>query len=140
MSTPNSTLPDLPDGPEIREQDLQARERFEDELIMHLERDQFVAETSRPVPRARLGVGAAATLWALRVFVVLVSIVSTFGEDLDPMLYYAVLAAALIIAIAAVIELGLRPGTAGLNRYGPDPLAKIRGDQRQAGGSRDTSS
>ncbi len=39
-------------APRIREQDLQPQERFEDELIMHLERDQFVAETSRPVPRA----------------------------------------------------------------------------------------
>jgi hypothetical protein len=85
MSTPNSTLPDLPDGPEIREQDLQARERFEDELIMHLERDQFVAETSRPVPRAQLGVRAAAALWALRVFVVLVSlmVVYTFAVQLN---------------------------------------------------------
>jgi uncharacterized membrane protein YhaH (DUF805 family) len=73
-------------------------------------------------------------------FVVLVSIISTFGEDLDPLIYYAVMAVALIIAIAAMIELGLRRGTAGLNRYGPDPLAKIRGDQRQGGGSRETSS
>jgi uncharacterized membrane protein YhaH (DUF805 family) len=73
-------------------------------------------------------------------FVVLASIVSTFGEDLDPALYYAVLAAALIIAIVAVIELGLRPGTAGLNRYGPDPLAKIRGDQRQGAGRGESSS
>ena len=42
----------------IREQDLQRQERFEDELIMHLERDQFVAETSRPVPRAALSARA----------------------------------------------------------------------------------
>ena len=58
----------------IREQDLLAHERFEDELIMHLERDQFVAETSRPVPRAALSARAVAALWALRVFVVVVSI------------------------------------------------------------------
>ena len=68
----------------IREQDLQPQERFEDELIMHLERDQFVAETSRPVPRAALSARAAAALWALRVFVVLVGlmVVYTFIDQL----------------------------------------------------------
>jgi hypothetical protein len=49
-------------------------ERFEDELIMHLERDQFVVETSRPVARAPLGPRATAALWTLRVFAVLVSL------------------------------------------------------------------
>jgi hypothetical protein len=58
----------------IRERDLQSQERHEDELIMHLERDQFVAETSRPVPRAPLSARARAGLWALRVFVVIVSL------------------------------------------------------------------
>jgi hypothetical protein len=60
------------------------QERFEDELIMHLERDQFVAETSRPVTRAPLGPRASAGLWALRVFVVLVSlmVIYTFFEQL----------------------------------------------------------
>ncbi len=68
----------------IPERDLQRQERFEDELIMHLERDQFVAETSKPVPRAVLGARVTAGLWALRVFVVLVSImvIYTFIEDL----------------------------------------------------------
>ena len=67
-----------------REQDLQPQERFEDELIMHLERDQFVAETSRPVPRAALSARATAGLWALRVFVVLVSlmVIYTFIDQL----------------------------------------------------------
>jgi hypothetical protein len=60
--------------PGIREQDLQPQERFEDELIMHLERDQFVAETSRPVSRAEIGARATAGLWVLRIFVVLVSL------------------------------------------------------------------
>ena len=46
-------------SPAIAERDLQRQERFEDELIMHLERDQFVAETSRPVPRAALGARAS---------------------------------------------------------------------------------
>ncbi|MGO9322716.1 MAG: hypothetical protein ACLQBY_18195 [Solirubrobacteraceae bacterium] len=71
-------------SPAIAEQDLQAQERAEDELIMHLERDQFVAETSRPVPRAPLSARASAGLWALRVFVVLVSlmVIYTFIEQL----------------------------------------------------------
>jgi hypothetical protein len=68
----------------IREQDLASQERLEDELIMHLERDQFVAETSRPVPRAALSAAATAALWALRVFVVLVSlmVIYTFIDQL----------------------------------------------------------
>jgi hypothetical protein len=68
----------------MREQDLQPQERFEDELIMHLERDQFVDETSRPVPRVALSARAAAGLWALRVFVVLVSlmVLYTFIDQL----------------------------------------------------------
>jgi hypothetical protein len=59
---------------DIAEHNLQPQERYEDELIMHLERDQFVIETSRPVPQAMLGAGATAGLWLLRVFVVLVSV------------------------------------------------------------------
>jgi len=43
------------------------------ELIMHLERDQLVAETDRPLPRARISRRAVALLWALRVAVVIVS-------------------------------------------------------------------
>jgi hypothetical protein len=68
----------------IREQDPQAQERFEDELIMDLERDQLVAETSRPVPQATLGAYATTGLWALRVFVVLVSlmVIYTFIHQL----------------------------------------------------------
>ncbi|HLM86883.1 MAG TPA: hypothetical protein VK272_11915 [Solirubrobacteraceae bacterium] len=65
--------PGLDHAPAISERDLQRQERFEDELIMHLERDQFVAETSRPVPSAALGRRASAGLWALRVFVLIVS-------------------------------------------------------------------
>jgi hypothetical protein len=45
---------------------------------MHLERDQFVAETSRPVTRATLSPRATAALWALRVFVVLVSLMVVY--------------------------------------------------------------
>ena len=55
-----------------------------DEPVAHLQRGQFVAETSRPVPRAALSVRAAAGLWALRVFVVLVSlmVIYTFIDKL----------------------------------------------------------
>jgi hypothetical protein len=68
----------------IPEQDLQPRERFEDELVMHLQRGQLVAETSRPVPRAALSARAAAGLWVLRVFVVLVTlmVIYTFIDQL----------------------------------------------------------
>ena len=70
--------------PEIQERDLQRQERFEDELIMDLERDQFVAETSRPVPPAVLSTRVKAGLWALRVFVVIVSlmVIYTFIDQL----------------------------------------------------------
>jgi hypothetical protein len=56
----------------------------EQELIAHLEPDQFVAETSRPVPRALLGVRAVTALWGLRVFAIVVSlmVIYTFIEQL----------------------------------------------------------
>jgi hypothetical protein len=66
------------------ERDPRVGERPQDELIMHLERDQLVAETSRPLPRAALGVRATAAVWALRVFVVVVSamVIYTFIDQL----------------------------------------------------------
>ncbi|HEY5045187.1 MAG TPA: hypothetical protein VII53_04955 [Solirubrobacteraceae bacterium] len=82
---PSSTHPSsIHPSSSIQEQDLQPQERFEDELIMNLERDQFVAETSRPVPRAALSARATAGLWLLRVFVVLVSmmVIYTFVDQL----------------------------------------------------------
>ena len=68
----------------IPEQDRQPPERSGDALVMHLERGQFVAETSRPVPRAALSAPAATGLWALRVLVVLVSlmVIYTFIDQL----------------------------------------------------------
>ncbi len=56
----------------------------EDELIMHLERDQFVAETSRPVPRATLERRSVVALCGLRLFagVVSVMVIYTFIEQL----------------------------------------------------------
>jgi hypothetical protein len=64
--------------------ELDPEELSKDELIMNLERDQFVAETSRPVPRAVLSPATTAGLWALRVFVVLVSlmVIYTFFAQL----------------------------------------------------------
>jgi hypothetical protein len=69
---------------EEEERDPRRRERPEDELIMHLERDQLVAETSRPLARAALGKRAAVALWSLRVFVLLVSalVIYTFIDQL----------------------------------------------------------
>jgi hypothetical protein len=69
---------------DIEEKDLQREERLEDELIMHLERDQFVAETSRPVPPAQLSARTRAGLWALRVWVVLAGlmVIYTFISQL----------------------------------------------------------
>lgn len=60
------------------------QDRPDDELVMDLERDQLVAETSLPVPPAVLSAHARAGLWALRVFVVLVSlmVLYTFAYQL----------------------------------------------------------
>ncbi len=56
----------------------------DDELIMFLERDQLVADTSRPVARARLAPRVNALLWGLRVFVLVVSfmVIYTFVKQL----------------------------------------------------------
>ncbi|HEY4451000.1 MAG TPA: hypothetical protein VGN13_05350 [Solirubrobacteraceae bacterium] len=54
--------------PARREEDLE-----DEELIMHLERDQLVAATFLPVAPARLGRRALLGLWALRIFAVVVS-------------------------------------------------------------------
>jgi hypothetical protein len=56
----------------------------EEELIMFLERDQLVSDRSKPVARAHLGRGANLALWALRIFVLIVSfmVIYTFIEQL----------------------------------------------------------
>jgi hypothetical protein len=68
----------------IGEQDPRSPERFEYELVMHLARGQLVAETSRAVPPAALSARTTGGLWALRVFVVLVSlmVIYTFIDQL----------------------------------------------------------
>ncbi len=55
-----------------------------EELIMFLERDQLVADTSQAVPPAHLSARAKAALWALRTFVVIVSfmVIYTFVHQL----------------------------------------------------------
>jgi hypothetical protein len=57
----------------------------EEELIMFLERDQLVADTSVPVPPAPLSRPVRAALWALRVFVLVVSfmVIYTFIYQLQ---------------------------------------------------------
>lgn len=51
---------------------------------MFLERDQLVVDKSKPVPRAALTPRARAALWALRVFVLIVSamVIYTFFSQL----------------------------------------------------------
>jgi len=54
------------------------------ELIMFLEPDQLVSDRSNPVTRAQLGRAANLGLWALRVFVLIVSfmVIYTFIAQL----------------------------------------------------------
>ena len=54
------------------------------ELVMFLEPDQLDADTSVPVPRAILTGRVKLGLWALRIFVILVSImvIYTFASKL----------------------------------------------------------
>jgi hypothetical protein len=72
------------DAVAAEERDPRRSERPEDELIMHLERDQLVAETSRPLPEAQLSPRARAAAWTLRVFVLVVSamVIYTFIDQL----------------------------------------------------------
>jgi uncharacterized membrane protein YhaH (DUF805 family) len=59
--------------------------------------------------------------------VVLAFVVSAFSEDLGPALTYALWGLVVIITGCGLIALGGLAGAAGLNRYGLDPLAKLRG-------------
>jgi hypothetical protein len=54
------------------------------ELVMFLERDQLVVDTSQPVRRLRLSRRMNMALWALRVFVIVVSamVIYTFVAQL----------------------------------------------------------
>lgn len=61
------------------QQDMQPPERFENELIMDLERDQFVAETSRPLPPAHLSARERSGLLTLRIFVIILAIMVIYA-------------------------------------------------------------
>jgi hypothetical protein len=54
------------------------------DLVMFLERDQLVIDTSRPVERMALSRRMSVALWALRVFVVVVGlmVIYTFVSQL----------------------------------------------------------
>ena len=52
---------------------LRAAAPEDEELVLYLERDQFVADTSQPVPPAVLGRRTRIALWSLRVFVLVLS-------------------------------------------------------------------
>ena len=84
MTTEAPTMNHAHHGSDAPEHGWQRPQRSQDHLVTHLERGQLVAETSRPVPRAELDVRAAAGLWALRIFVVLVSlmVIYTFLHQL----------------------------------------------------------
>jgi len=71
-------------NPEPADPTLQETEQANQELVMFLERDQLDADTSVPVPRAMLNRRVKLGLWALRVFVILVSImvIYTFASKL----------------------------------------------------------
>jgi hypothetical protein len=48
--------------------------QHDQDLVEFLERDQLVADRSRPLPRAPLSGRANAALWGLRVFTVMLSV------------------------------------------------------------------
>jgi uncharacterized membrane protein YhaH (DUF805 family) len=60
--------------------------------------------------------------WWLLVFYVLPGVLNTIGETLAAggLIFFL---ASLAVSIWALVELGFLRGTAGPNRYGPDPLA-----------------
>ncbi|MGH2914180.1 MAG: hypothetical protein ACRDMX_04245 [Solirubrobacteraceae bacterium] len=59
-------------------------DELDEPMVGFLERDQLVGDRSRPVARMALSARAAALLWALRVFVVVVSamVIYTFVAQL----------------------------------------------------------
>jgi hypothetical protein len=59
-------------------------EEEREELVMFLERDQLVVDTSRPVGRMPFSRRVKGALWALRVFVVVISamVIYTFVTQL----------------------------------------------------------
>jgi hypothetical protein len=64
-------VPELPHRPEAV---APAPPSEHEQLIAHLERDQLVAATFTPVPRARLSPRLQIALWLLRAFVIVVGV------------------------------------------------------------------
>lgn len=70
-------------------------------------------------------------LWPVALFFagsVLLDLIAVLGlagtADEPSMLTYAITVPFTLLGIGLLIELGFRKGTAGPNRYGPDPLAR----------------
>jgi len=76
------TQPPAPDRTDLQKR---GEPLEEEELIMFLERDQLVSDRAKPVPRAQLGHGTTVALWALRIFVLVVSfmVIYTFIKKLN---------------------------------------------------------
>ncbi len=64
---------------DLAAQEWRPQDRFEDERLMNLEREQLVTENSRQLPRAALSTRALAGLWAVRVFVVLIFLMVSYA-------------------------------------------------------------
>ena len=66
------------------ESDPGVREPTDEVLVGFLERDQLAEDKARPIPRAHLTRRAALALWALRIFVLVVSamVIYTFIAQL----------------------------------------------------------
>jgi hypothetical protein len=62
----------------MRRADEQPPEDYEEEMVMFLERDQLVAGRRQPLPPAHIGRRAAAALWTLRIFVLIVGLMVIF--------------------------------------------------------------
>ncbi len=84
MTTEAPIMNDAHQPPGISQHDPQPPQRPGNEPVRHLQRDQLVSETSRPLPRAALSAPATAALWALRIFAILVSlmVIYTFIDQL----------------------------------------------------------
>jgi hypothetical protein len=50
----------------------------QEQFVGYLESDQLVAERSRPVPPVRLSRRAKAALWAMRLFVIVISVMVVY--------------------------------------------------------------
>jgi len=77
-------MANTPGSPAAPHNSPQKGEPSDQQLVMFLEHDQLAADTSVPVPRALLSRRAHTALWALRVFIILVSImvIYTFAANL----------------------------------------------------------